>query len=128
MRPATQDSPPNDVVSIVTRFNDALNARDLDTMMQLMTPDCVFENTYPPPDGTRYEGRAAVRDFWEDFFRGSSQAQFDIEDIFGQGNRCVMRWTYHWSDQAGQTGRIRGVDVYTLMNGLIAEKLSYVKG
>lgn len=122
------NSVPDDAISIVTRFNDALNARDLDGMMRLMTDDCVFENTYPPPDGTRYEGQAAVRAFWEDFFAGSSQARFDVEDIFGLGHRCVMRWTYRWSNPADQSGRIRGVDVYTLAGGLIAEKLSYVKG
>ena len=115
-------------IEVVTSFNNALNRRDLDAMMCLMTENCLFENTYPSPDGTRFEGQAAIRAFWEDFFRGSSQAQFDIEEIFGLENRCVMRWIYHWVDQAGQTGHIRGADVYTLANGLIAEKLSYVKG
>lgn len=115
-------------VEVVIRFNNALNRRDLEAMMRLMTEDCVFENTYPPPDGIPYEGQAAIRAFWEAFFRSSDQAQFDIEEIFGLENRCVMRWVYHWVDQAGQAGHIRGVDVYTLANGLIAEKLSYVKG
>jgi len=115
-------------VEVVTSFNNALNRRDLDAMMRLMTEDCLFENTYPPPDGTRYEGQAAVRAFWEEFFRSSSKSRFEIEEIFGLENRCVMRWIYHWVDQADQTGHIRGVDVYMLANGLIAEKLSYVKG
>jgi len=128
MRPAAE-TPSSDVaVEVVTRFNDALNARDLNTMMQLMTPDCVFENTYPPPDGARYEGQAAVRAFWEEFFHGTRHARIDVEDIFAAKYHAVMRWTYHWTDQAGQAGRIRGVDIYTLSNNLIAEKLSYVKG
>jgi ketosteroid isomerase-like protein len=120
--------PPLTSIEVVQRFNDALNARDLDGMMQWLTPDTVFENTYPPPDGARYAGQAAVRAFWEEFFRGSSQAYFHIEEIFSLGERCVMRWTYHWTGQAGQAGHIRGVDVYRLRDGLIAEKLSYVKG
>lgn len=96
--------------------------------MRLMTPDCVFENTYPPPDGTRYEGQAAVRRFWEEFFQGSNAAAIEIEEIFGFGDRCVMLWTYRWVDLEGKSGHRRGVDVYTLRNGLIAQKLSYVKG
>ena len=36
-------------VQLVTRFNDALNAHDVDGMMALMSDDCIFENTYPPP-------------------------------------------------------------------------------
>jgi uncharacterized protein (TIGR02246 family) len=117
-------------VRVVQRFNDALNARDVDGMMRLMTPDCVFENTDPPPDGARFQGQAEVRAFWESFFQGSAQAAIEIEEIFASGQRCVMRWTYRWTDLNGQAGHVRGVDVYRLDvgRGLIAEKLSYVKG
>ena len=128
MSAAIHNASPHSAVLVVTRFNDALNARDVEAMMRLMTPDCVFENTAPPPDGARYEGRAAVRAFWEDFFHGSTQARFEVEEIFAAENRCVMRWVYRWTDPAGQAGHIRGVDVYTLADGLIAAKLSYVKG
>lgn len=117
-----------DLLPLIIRFNDALNARDIDTMMSLLTTDCVFENTYPAPAGTRYAGQTAVREFWEDFFLGSSQARIEIEEIFGQNDRVVMRWTYRWTDRSGQSGSIRGVDVYRVRDGLIAEKLSYVKG
>ncbi len=115
-------------VRLVTAFNDALNARDVDRMMSLMTPDCVFENTYPPPDGTRYVGQAAVRGFWEQFMTESQEARFEIEEIFAHEGHCVMLWRYNWRDQAGTPGHIRGVDVYTVRDGLIAEKRSYVKG
>ena len=125
---ASKSSLEDEAIKVVTRFNEALNSRDINTMMRLMTEDCLFDNTYPPPDGTRYEGQAAVRAFWENFCQDSGQAHFDIEEIFASQNRCVMRWIYRWVDQAGQTGHIRGVDIYTLSNGLIAEKLSYVKG
>jgi len=127
----TLNHPPSEdetAIHVVKRFNDALNARDMDSMMRLMTPDCVFENTDPPPDGGRYQGQAEVRAFWEGFFKSSSQAAIEMEEIFASGERCVMRWTYRWTDLSGQTGHIRGVDVYRLERGLIAEKLSYVKG
>jgi hypothetical protein len=39
-----------------------------------------------------------------------------------------MRWAYRWIEANGRQGHIRGVDVYTIRAGLIAEKLSYVKG
>lgn len=113
---------------IAIAFNDALNARDIDGMMRLMSEDCVFENTAPPPDGARYEGQANVRAFWEQFFAGAPQTRIEVEEIFGEGNRCVMRWVYRWTDAAGVAGHIRGIDLYTLRDGLIAEKRSYVKG
>ncbi len=39
------------------------------------------------------------------------------------GDRVVQRWRYSWAD-----GHIRGVDVMRVRDGLVAEKLSYVKG
>ncbi len=116
------------VVRLVLAFNEAFNRRDAEGMMRLMSKDCVFENTDPAPDGTVYSGREAVTQFWRDFFRESPQAHIEIEEIFGLGFRCVMRWRYDWVDAAGQKGHVRGVDIYRVKQGLISEKLSYVKG
>lgn len=117
-----------DALSLVRQFNDALNMRDLDAMIRLMTSDCVFENTHPPPDGARYEGQAAVREFWERFFLGASETRIEVEEIFAANDRVVMRWVYTWTGPLGDAGHIRGVDLYRVRDGLIAEKLSYVKG
>ena len=114
---------------VVLEFNEAFNRHDVAGMMQLMTEDCVFENTDPAPDGTRYSGKEAVTQFWEGFFRQSPKAHIEIEEIFGMGNnRCVMRWRYEWVEAAGNKGHVRGVDIFQVRDGLISEKLSYVKG
>jgi len=119
---------PNAVVRLIVRFNDALNAGDVDAMMRLMSADCVFENTVPAPEGTRYEGQQAVRAFWESFFRGSRSPHIDIEEVFAMEEHCVMRWVYSWLDSSGNRRHVRGVDIYRIRGGLITEKLSYVKG
>lgn len=114
---------------VVLDFNDAFNQHDAAGMMALMTDDCVFENTDPAPDGTLYAGKEAVTRFWQDFFRQSPQAHIEIEEAFGLGNqRCVMRWRYSWVDASGASGHVRGVDIFKVRDGLICEKLSYVKG
>jgi ketosteroid isomerase-like protein len=118
---------PRDALAVVNAFNAAFNRHDVDAIMALMTDDCVFENTRPAPDGTRYEGQAAVRAFWEQFFARSPQARFEFEDMFAAGNRCVVSWTYFWVKNE-VPGRVRGVDLFRLRDGKIAEKLSYVKG
>lgn len=115
-------------MTLLHEFNEALNRRDVEGMMARMTADCVFDNTYPPPDGTRYEGQAAVRRFWEEFFRSSGQAQVEIEEMFVCDDRAVQRWRYRWVDAQGIAGHVRGVDVFRFRDGKIAEKLSYVKG
>jgi len=115
-------------VDLVLAFNEALNRRELVQMMEMMTEDCRFENTFPPPEGTRYEGKEAVAAFWSDFFLQSSEARFEVEEIFGEAERCVMRWKYFWARQDGASGHMRGVDLYRIRAGKICEKLSYVKG
>ena len=110
-------------IRLVLQFNEAFNHHDVAGMMKLMSEDCVFENTAPAPDGTLYSGKEAVTRFWQDFFRESPQAHIDIEEIFGMGNRCIMRWKYSWGE-----GHVRGVDIFKVEEGLITEKLSYVKG
>lgn len=113
----------------VLEFNEAFNRHDVEGMMKLMSEDCVFENTSPAPDGTVYTGKAAVTQFWQDFFRESPQAHIEIEEAFGLGlNRCVMRWKYSWVDTEGKDGHVRGVDIFEVKEGLISQKLSYVKG
>lgn len=110
------------------KFNEAFNRHDVAGMMKLMSDDCVFENTTPAPDGTVYRGKDAITQFWQEFFRQSPQARIQIEEIFGLGFRCIMHWRYEWVDAAGEKGHVRGVDIFKLKDGLIIEKLSYVKG
>jgi len=113
---------------IVLAFNEAFNRHDVAGMMQLMSDDCVFENTDPAPDGTTHSGKKVVTQFWQDFFHESPHAHIDIEEIFSLGNRCIMRWRYNWEDVEGKKGHVRGVDIFRVEDGLISEKFSYVKG
>ena len=115
-------------IRVVLEFNEAFNRHDVPAMMQLMSEDCLFENTSPAPDGTRHSGKEAVTQFWQDFFQASPKAHIEIEVIFGFKYQCVMRWRYSWVDGAGQPGHVRGVDIFQVREGLITEKLSYVKG
>jgi ketosteroid isomerase-like protein len=113
--------------AVVEQFNDAFNRHDVDGLMILMTEDCVFENTRPAPDGTRIVGQPAVRAYWDEFFRRSPKARFETEELFESGDRCVVRWLYRWV-RDGVPGHVRGVDVFRVREGRVAEKLSYVKG
>ena len=107
----------------VEAFNDAFGRHDVDTVMSLMTDDCIFENTLPPPDGERFVGQAAVRKFWTDFFHDTPKARFEAEEMVVAGDRAVVRWRFDWGD-----GHVRGIDLIKVRDGKVAEKLSYVKG
>src|SRR5438132_1344980 len=103
-------------LAVVQRFNEAFNHHDVPAIMAAMTEDCVFDNTRPSPDGERIEGTARVREFWEAFFRRSPDARFETEEIFAAGDRCIVRWIYHWM-RDGLPGHVRGVDVFRVRDG-----------
>jgi ketosteroid isomerase-like protein len=115
-------------IRTVLEFKEAFNRHDVAGMIQLMSEDCVVENSDPAPNGAGYSGKAAVSQLWQDFFRESPQAHLEVEEIFSLGLRCVMRWRYEWVDATGKKGHTRGVDLFRVKNGSICEKLSYVKG
>ena len=69
----------------------------------------------------------AVRAAWTEVM-GTPGMEFTEEESFVSGDRAVVRWSYSWTDDQGAPGHIRGVDVIRFRDGLICEKLSYVKG
>ena len=74
----------------------------------------------------RAEGQDAVRAVWDGFFGGNPSAAFETEAMIVAGHHVTTRWRYHWTENGG--GHIRGVDVFAVRDGKVAEKLSYVKG
>jgi ketosteroid isomerase-like protein len=109
-------------LAVVTTFGDAWAAHDLDATLALIADDCVFEATGPAPDGVRHVGPAAIRKAWQEIFDDTNSV-FEAEDTFLADDRVVQRWRYSWDG-----GHVRGVDLFKVRDGLVAEKLSYVKG
>lgn len=112
-----------DALAAVLAFTAAWDAHDLDATLALMTDDCRFESTGPPPDGTVHVGHDAVRAAWQGIFDDPA-SRFEQEEVLVAGDDVVVsRWTYHWAD-----GHIRGMDLFRVRDGKVAAKLSYVKG
>jgi len=109
-------------LEVVEAFGAAWSGHDLDGTMALTTDDCVFDATGPAPDGARFVGHEAVRKAWQPIFDDPA-SNFEAEETFAAGDRVVQRWRYSWDD-----GHVRGVDVFLVRDGKVAEKRSYVKG
>ena len=116
------------VIRIVLEFQEAFNLHDVPRMMNLMSDDCTVESSDPAPDGSIYDGKELVSQYWRGFFRESPQGQLEVEDIYGLGKRCILRWVYSWVEPAGEQAHVRGVDIYRVKDNLIQEQLRYVKG
>ena len=107
----------------VLAFKEAFNRHDVPGMMQLISEDCIFEDHAPAPDGAVHSGRQAVTRFWEDFFSQAADVRMTVEDIFGYGERCILRCKLEWSEN-----HLRGVDIVRVEDDLICERFSYAKG
>jgi len=113
---------------VVIEFNQAFNRHDIAGMMVLMSIDCIIEIASPPPDGTVISGADEINRYLQEVFSKSTSIQMKIEEIFGLGERCIMRWRCTWEDEAGKIEQRRGVDIFRVRDGTIHEMLSYVKG
>jgi hypothetical protein len=107
---------------VVEAFGSAWAGHDLDACLGWLTDACVFDATGPAPDGSRHVGLDAIRQAWKAIFADSS-SKFETEETFTAGDRVIQRWRYSWDG-----GHVRGVDLFQVRDGKIAEKLSYVKG
>ncbi len=117
-----RDPSPDTTLAVIRRFNEAFGRHDVDAVMAAMTEDCVFEDT-TPPHGNRHVGQADVRKAWEGLFGSSPTASFETEGASICGDRATYRWIYRFDG-----GSVRGVDVFRVRDGKVAEKLAYVKG
>jgi ketosteroid isomerase-like protein len=111
-----------DALKVVEAFGAAWADHDLDATLALISPDCVFDATGPAPDGTRCVGVDAIRAMWGPIFDDKT-SRFEAEETFQAGDRVVQRWRYSF-----EGGHVRGVDLFRVRDGRVAEKLSYVKG
>jgi ketosteroid isomerase-like protein len=112
---------------VVTAFNEAVNRHDVDAMLALSHPQLEFDGT-TPPDGDRLTGHEQVREFWERLFRESPHARVETESMFTAGEWCTVLVNFVFDATRPSAGHVRGVDVLRVQDGLITQKLSYVKG
>ena len=108
---------------VIERFNDAFNRYDVENVMECVTDDIIFENS----SGGRFEGREAVRAVLSRAFALMAPGAFELEELFAADNRCVVRWRYHFKRGAPAQAQVRGVDIFSVREGRVAEKFSYVK-
>jgi ketosteroid isomerase-like protein len=111
-----------DQMQVVSAFSKAWGDHDMEATLELVTEDCVFDNTGPAPDGTRFVGKSAIRNAWQPIF-DDPHSKFEVEESFVAGERVVQLWRYSWNG-----GHVRGIDIFRVRDGRVAEKLAYVKG
>ena len=108
---------------------DAFNAHDLDRIMEFFTDDCVLDTPRgSDPGGTRYSGRAAVREGLAGRFTGIPDVHYGEDEHWACADHAVSRWLLTGTTTAGEKVRVRGCDLFDLaLDGRIRRKDSYWK-
>lgn len=109
---------------VVRRFIAAFQNKNAAAIRDLVAPDCVMEAMQPAPDGLRVEGYEANVDFWEAMV-ADPNGSFEVEEVVISGERAINRWRYRFG--AGEADSVRGVTLFRVRDGRIAEALGYGK-
>ncbi len=110
------------------RYSDAWNAHDIDTIMDYMTEDCIFETGGGPQQyGTRFQGFDRVRERFIEVWNDVPDVKFENTSHFVQGNNGCSEWTFVGTRKDGSKIAVDGCDLFTFENGKIKSKRSYIK-
>ncbi len=112
---------------VVLEFAEAFNRADIAGMQAMIAEDCLLEASHPAPGGTEYTGRESIVGYWQDLFQKSPQVHLEVEDIFGAGSHCVLRWRRQWVDSDEEARSLRGVALFLVRDQTIHEIRSYTK-
>ena len=106
---------------LITRYNDAWNAQDLELLLSFHAPGMVFENHTA---GERAEG-SAVRDHIAAIFANWPDLTFGGRRLYARDGLVVSEWTATATAADGRRLEWDGVDVFPCENGLILRKDVY---
>jgi ketosteroid isomerase-like protein len=116
------------MIEFLEQFADAWNRHDLDALMSMMTPDCVFEASGGNfVNGTRSEGQVDVRAAFADVFEQFPDAHWGGARHVVSGDRGFSEWTFTGTLSNGSRVEVNGCDLFTFRDNKIAIKNSYRK-
>ena len=110
---------------LIVRFTDAFNRDDLDGVMSHFADAIVYDEF----NGKQSRGKAAVRAAFAPQFAGAfGRIRFDTEDLFvdPRSGKALIRWLCT-IERDGRKRGWRGLDILHVVDGRIAEKLTYAK-
>ncbi len=122
--------PSNQAITAETlkEIAEAFNRHDLDAIMEFFADDCSMDLPRgTSPWGTRYIGKAQVREGIASRFAGLPDVHYGDDRHWVSGNMGVSEWTLTGTTAAGVHMQVRGCDHWEFREGKIIRKDSYWK-
>ena len=110
---------------LTTRFVDAFNQQDLDSVVSFFAEDAVYEDS----SGGSHSGPAAIRAAFAPLLAGDpGKIHFDGEDYFAEveNNKVMTSWTLAMKSK-DKTMLMRGLDILEFRGDKLVRKLAYCK-
>jgi steroid delta-isomerase-like uncharacterized protein len=109
-------------------FEKLINVHDLDYIPTLFDPAIQFHDPAIIPGG-QVTGHDGVRGFFSNFFRAFPDVHFGIDDLFTQGDRAAIRFTWTGTHRfrfldievTERPVTVPGIDIFHVTDGRIGE-------
>ena len=111
-----------EVERLITSYNEAWNAHDVAAISSLHDPGIVFHNHTA---GERVEGSEAVAEHIAGIFSGWPDLSFATRRLYVSDDFAACEWTAKAMDSDGRLLEWDGVDLFPVVDGLIARKDIY---
>lgn len=110
------------------RLLEAFNRHDLDEIMKSFSDEATFDMPRGPhPWGTRYIGKAEVRNGLATRFAGIPDVHYSEDRHWVSGDRGVSEWLLTGTTSTGKAIKVRGCDLFEFRDGQVIRKDSYWK-
>lgn len=111
-----------EVERLITRYNEAWNEHDLAAISSLHSPGIVFHNHTADE---RVEGSEAVAEHIAGIFSGWPDLSFQTRRLYVSEDFAACEWTARGMASGGRLLEWDGVDLFPVVDGLIARKDIY---
>jgi ketosteroid isomerase-like protein len=99
----SEESTTPDPVELSRRFHEAASRLDFDAMVSFYGPDAVWEGR---ASGMTFEGRTAIRGFWEDMTVAYEEFELQPQEILDFGNGVIFAVDRTSGRLIGSTARV----------------------
>jgi ketosteroid isomerase-like protein len=122
----SEESATPDLVELGRVLFEAANRRDFDALLSFYAPDAVWDMNPLGGLGT-FEGHAAIRSFWEDWYASYEEFEIKPEETLDLGNGVGFNVVIQNARPVGSSSavRLRYALVSVWVAGLIARLANY---
>lgn len=113
------------MVSMLERLRDATNAHDPELLASLMAPD--YRSSQPLHPGRGFGGSAQVLENWTSVFEGVPDFASELVASAVDGAIEWGEWIWRGHHVDGSSFAMRGVTIFVVRDGLVAEGRLYME-